>query len=93
MTLAQIFVQVFWMSVTATIVVVPVMVLLGLFSRWKVPKWASCLLYALVLFRMVCPLALPGDWGLFSVPWIQEVQQGAYVGLVGENIDISSWDK
>lgn len=87
MTLAQIFVQVFWMSVAATIVAVPVMVLLGLFSHWKVPKWASCLLYALVLFRMVCPLALPGDWGLFSIPWIQGVQQGAvelFDGYAGE---------
>lgn len=87
MTLTQIFVQVCWMSVTATIVAVPVMVLLGLFSHWKVPKWASCLLYALVLLRMVCPLSLPGEWGLFSVPWIQQVQQGAvdlFDGYSGE---------
>lgn len=87
MTLAQIFMQVCWMSVTATIVAVPVMVLLGLFSHWKVPKRACCLLYALVLFRMVCPLSLPGEWGLFSLPWIQEVQQGTvdlFDGYSGE---------
>lgn len=42
----------------------------------------------------------PEDVYLFAAnKWLlahsdtQEVQQGAYVGLVGENIDISSWDK
>lgn len=75
MTLATIFAAVCWMSVAATIVAVPVMVLEIVFERARVPKKIACLLYALVLLRMICPVALPGDWGLFSLPLIQTVQQ------------------
>ena len=75
MTLAELFVLVCRMSVTALLVAVPVMLLSLVFDWLKVPKKFSCLLFALVLFRMLCPLALPGQISMFNVPLLQDTQQ------------------
>ena len=45
------------MSLTASIAAGVVMVL-RLFLK-KVPRWITCLLWAVVLLRMLCPLAFP----------------------------------
>ena len=84
--LAQLFATVFWMSITATIVAVVVVLASLLLGWWHVPRKFICLLYALVLLRMVCPLGLPGDWGLFHLPFIQTVQEMAadFSGYSGE---------
>ena len=57
--LSEVFVQVCWMSITALIVAVPVMLLLLGLDALHVPKRFSNLLFALVLLRMVFPGALP----------------------------------
>ena len=75
--LSEVFVQVCWMSITALIVAVPVMLLLLGLDALHVPKRFSNLLFALVLLRMVFPGALPSDWSLFNAPFIQTVQQEA----------------
>lgn len=75
MMLAELFVLVCRMSVTALLVAVPVMLLSLVFDWLKVPKKFSCLLFALVLFRMLCPLALPGQISMFNVPLLQDTQQ------------------
>lgn len=75
MMLAELFVLVCRMSVTALLVAVPVMLLSLIFDWLKVPKKFSCLLFAPILLRMLCPVALPGQISIFNVPLLQETQQ------------------
>jgi beta-lactamase regulating signal transducer with metallopeptidase domain len=60
----ELFLKVLNMSITATYVLIAVLVLRLLLKR--APKWISCLLWCLVLFRLVCPISLSSAFSIFS---------------------------
>lgn len=87
--LSEAFVQVCWMSVTALIVAVPVILLLLGLDALHVPRRFSNLLFALVLLRMVLPGAPPSQWidtEVFHVREVVGVQQE------GGSYRIALWD-
>ncbi len=63
MTVSHLFTQVLNMSVTASLVILPVLVLRLLLR--KAPKVYSYLLWAVVLFRLLCPVSLSTSWSVF----------------------------
>ena len=50
----EVFLKIFNMSMTAVLLIVAVILLRLLFK--KAPKWISCLLWALVAVRLICPI-------------------------------------
>lgn len=72
MTLAQIFAKVLNMSLTASLVIV--LVIAARFVLRKSPKVFSYALWAVVLFRLLCPVSLPSPvslLGLLNAPVVE----------------------
>ena len=65
MTLAQIFAKVLNMSLTASLVIV--LVIAARFILRKSPKVFSYALWAVVLFRLLCPVSLPSPVSLLGL--------------------------
>ena len=59
------FVKVCNMSVTASIVIIAILILRLLL--WKVPKKFSYMLWGIVLFRLLCPVSLPSAYSLLNL--------------------------
>ena len=51
------------MSITAALTVLAVLVLRWALIRLKAPAFVRLLLWAVVLFRMVCPVSFASPWG------------------------------
>ena len=51
------------MSITAALTVLAVLVLRWALIRLKAPAFVRLLLWAVVLFRMVCPVSFTSPWG------------------------------
>lgn len=65
MTLTQIFAKVLNMSLTASLVIV--LVIAARFVLRKSPKVFSYALWAVVLFRLLCPVSLPSPVSLLGL--------------------------
>ena len=60
--MSVIFLKLFNMSITAGWLILAVLMLRLLLK--KAPKWVSCLLWAIVAVRLVCPFSLESGWSL-----------------------------
>ncbi len=60
----ELFLKILNMSITATYVLIAVLVLRLLLKR--APKWISYLLWSLVLFRLVCPISFTSAFSIFG---------------------------
>lgn len=86
----QIFIMVLNMSLTAGIVILAV-ILLRLFLK-KAPKIFSHILWAVVLFRLLCPVSFSSALSLFEVLRTPSVRQGQ-INYIPENIGLMSQPK
>ena len=62
----RLFITVLNMSITASCVLLVVLVLRLILQRMKVPKWMVCLLWIAVFFRLLCPVALTSEYSLLQ---------------------------
>lgn len=62
--MAELFVKIVNMSITATYVLAAVLVLRLILNR--APKWISYALWSLVLFRLVCPVSISSTFSIFG---------------------------
>ncbi len=72
----RLFITVLNMSITASCVLLVVLVLRLILQQMKVPKWMVCLLWIAVFFRLLCPVALTSEYSLLQyVPQREGVVQ------------------
>lgn len=81
----QIFIRILNMSFTAGIVILLV-IILRLFLR-RLPKVLSCLLWTVVLFRLLCPISFSSAVSLFGILRISSTEQGQ-IDYIPENIGV-----
>lgn len=81
----QIFIRILNMSLTAGIVILLV-VFLRFFLK-RMPKVFSCLLWAVVLFRLLCPISFSSAVSLFGVLKMSSTGQGQ-IDYIPENIGV-----
>ena len=62
----RLFITVLNMSITASCVLLVVLALRLLLQRMKAPKWAVCVLWIAVFFRLLCPVALTSEYSLLQ---------------------------
>lgn len=79
----QLFISVLNMSLTAGIVIMLVIFLR--FLMRKLPKIFSCLLWTVVLFRLLCPVSFSSGLSLFNFLRMPPVKQGG-IDYIPENI-------
>ncbi len=79
----QIFIRILNMSLTAGIVILQV-IFLRLFLK-RLPKVFSCLLWAVVLFRLLCPISFSSAVSLLGVLKMPSTEQGQ-IDYIPENI-------
>ncbi len=72
--MSAVFLRIFNMSVTASWLIVAVVIVRFLLK--KAPKWISCLLWGLVAFRLICPFSL--ESALSLVPSTETVSAAEY---------------
>ena len=85
MQMEQIFIRILNMSLTAGIVILLV-VFLRLFLK-KLPKVFSYLLWAVVLFRLLCPISFSSEVSLLGVFKMPSTQQGQ-IDYIPQNIGV-----
>lgn len=85
MQMEQIFIRILNMSLTAGIVILPV-VFLRLFLK-RLPKVFSYLLWAVVLFRLLCPVSFSSAVSLLGVLEMPSTEQGQ-IDYIPENIGV-----
>ncbi|MDE5932003.1 MAG: M56 family metallopeptidase, partial [Lachnospiraceae bacterium] len=74
MPMEQIFIRILNMSLTAGIVILLV-IFLRLFLK-RLPKVFSCLLWTVVLFRLLCPISFTSAVSLLGILKMSSTQQG-----------------
>ena len=62
----RLFITVLNMSITASCVLLVVLVLRLILQQMKAPKWMVCLLWIAVFFRLLCPVALTSEYSLLQ---------------------------
>ena len=76
------------MGMYAVAISVPALLLSLLFRRLRAPQWVSFLLWGMIAFRLVCPLALPSSLSVFNLGFLQDyasrVPEAFRNGRVGE---------
>lgn len=85
--MTELFLRVVNMSITASVLVLPVLVLQLLLK--KAPKWVNVLLWGLVAIRLVCPFAIESPFSLMpKTDWIeQSASEGdAYIDSLSEGV-------
>ena len=55
------------MGMYAAVISVPALLLVLLFRRLRAPQWVSFLLWGMIVFRLVCPLALSSSLSVFNL--------------------------
>ncbi len=89
--LPALFQAVLVMSLTAAATALAVLLIRAVMRILKVPRAIVFLLWAVVLFRMVCPVSFSSGWSLFSLlPPAEEQVAGFSDGYVGDHQII--WD-
>ena len=87
------------MGMYAVAISVPALLLSLLFRRLRAPQWVSFLLWGMIAFRLVCPLALSSSLSVFNLGFLQDyasrVPEAFRNGRVGEYsvaVDITRCD-
>ena len=81
----DVFLKLFNMSMTAVLIILAVILLRLLFK--KAPKWISCLLWALVAVRLLCPVTFETEWSLVPSAEPVKINASPYVDSGVELID------
>ncbi len=81
----DVFLKLFNMSMTAVLIILAVILLRLLFK--KAPKWISCLLWALVAVRLLCPVSFETEWSLVPSAEPVKINASPYVDSGVELID------
>lgn len=85
MQMEQIFIRILNMSLTAGIVILLV-IILRLFLK-RLPKVLTCLLWTVVLFRLLCPISFSSAVSLFGILKMPSTEQGQ-MDYIPENIGV-----
>ena len=63
----QLFITVVNMSITASFVILIVLVMRWCMRRAGAPKWILCALWAVVFFRLLCPVSFLSEYSLLQM--------------------------
>lgn len=81
----HIFVTVINMSITASLVLLALLLLRAVLQRNGAPKWIICALWAVVFFRLLCPVAFTSNYSLLQLlPQESRMQAGIQMEYVTE---------